>query len=169
MSEARYLPRADYLRLRLAQKDLVADAGGVRRAERVTGYPHQALSRICSDSEEHADRWLRLDFIADLEASIDRPVVTAMLAELLGMVLVKLPEAGTPDAVGLVARVSEMLREVSDVSGGVATALRDARVTRREARALHREVKQAIQKLVEIDRDVALAAGAKPEDGEDEE
>ncbi|MBU2533306.1 MAG: hypothetical protein KKB37_11235 [Alphaproteobacteria bacterium] len=147
---------------------LVDTCGGPNSAERISRISQQQISRCGSVDEEHANRFAPIDEIADLEAHCGKPVVTEYLAELSGYVLVRVPDAAATDAVGLVSRVSEMLREVSDVSGGVADALRDNRVTRREAKGVHKEVREAIQKLVEIDREVDLVARSKPEGDEDD-
>ncbi len=164
---ARFHPGRVYTALKVRFRLLADTCGGPSNAEHISRISQQQISRCGSVDEEHANRFAPIDEIADLEAHCGKPIVTEYLAELSGYVLVRVPDATATDAVSLVSRVSEMLREVSDVSGGVADALRDNRVTRREAQGVHKEVREAIQKLVEIDREIDLIAHAKPEDEDD--
>lgn len=157
MSPARHLPARDYKAIKAASRDLVSECGGARRASDVTGLSHQVISRCISADPENADRFLRVDIVADLEGESGRPIVTELLAELSGHVLVPAPRGTNSEAVALISRVSDMLAEVSDVSGGVAAALRDDRVTAAEARSLHTEVREAMQALAALDQQIALA------------
>ncbi len=159
---ARLHARRVYNGAKTAFRLLVDRCGGPNSAERISRVSQTQISRYGDLSEEHASYFAPLDVVLDLESHCDAPIVSEYLAETAGYVLVPMPKAKTPDSATLVARVSDMLREVSDVSGGVAEALADDRITRAEAKALHREVREAMQKLAELDRDIGRAAEARP-------
>lgn len=168
MSAPRELPRRDYLAIRQAERDLVTACGGPSNAARHTRISQQAISRCLSADEEHALRFLPIDVVADLEAACGQPIVSRAVASLLFFVLVPAPEAlrVSGGALDLVQKVSALLAEVSDVSGGVAESLRDGAVSNDERVRLHREVREAMQALIVVDRQLDLAADecAEPDD-----
>lgn len=164
---ARYLSRVEYQRISRRLNELVEAAGGKAEAGRIIGVHHDIVARAISDKPEHANRGFRFDYVMDLEMALSRPIVTELAAEMLGFVLVPVPRAGeTPAAADLVGRVSKMLAEVSDVSGGVARALDDGAISADEARRIHREIGEAMAALATLDQQVLLAA--TDEEGESE-
>lgn len=65
---------------------LVKDVG-IEPACALTGKSKATLGRYYSDHEEHADRFMPIDAVAELEAAAPYPHVTAALAELQGISL----------------------------------------------------------------------------------
>ena len=63
---------------------LVKDVG-IEPACEVTGKSKATLGRYYSDNEEHSDRFMPIDAVAQLEAAAGYPHVTAALAELRGI------------------------------------------------------------------------------------
>lgn len=65
---------------------LVKDVG-IEPACEITGKSKATLGRYYSDHDEHADRFMPIDTVAQLEKAASFPHVTAALAELNGIVL----------------------------------------------------------------------------------
>lgn len=65
---------------------LVKDVG-VEAACKITGKSKATLGRYYSDHAEHADRFMPVDAVAQLEAKSSYPHVTSALAELLNITL----------------------------------------------------------------------------------
>ncbi len=150
-----YLAANEYSALIGAFRGLVRQCGGPNAASNIARVSQQQISRYMSASPEHARQFPPLDVIADLEAECGQPRVTKLLAEMEGFVLVPLPKArGGDDAVELIARVSGMLHEVADVSGGVAEALRDDCITEAECEHLHGQIREAQEALASLDQQI---------------
>ena len=60
---------------------------GVEAACEITGKSKATLGRYYSDHDEHSDRFMPIDTVAQLEAQASFPHVTKALAELLGCTL----------------------------------------------------------------------------------
>lgn len=157
---ARQLPQIDYLAVRAATRQLVKLCGGGNRAAAITRVGQQELSRY---GNPHDDKtvFMPADVVADLEAECGEPVLTKTLAELSGHVLVPVPHATNNLEATLVRRVSDMLAEVSDVSGGVSRALDDGEISVSEARLLHREILEAMGALAALDKELDAATKGK--------
>lgn len=65
---------------------LVKDVG-IEAACKLTGKSKATLGRYYSDSDEHDDRFMPIDVVAQLEASARFPHVTAALADLRGITM----------------------------------------------------------------------------------
>ena len=65
---------------------LVKDVG-IEAACRLTGKSKATLGRYYSESEEHADRFMPIDTVAQLEAAASSPHITMALADLRGITL----------------------------------------------------------------------------------
>jgi hypothetical protein len=65
---------------------LVKDVG-IEAACALTGKSKATLGRYYSDSDEHDDRFMPIDVVAELEAAARFPHVTAALADLRGITL----------------------------------------------------------------------------------
>jgi hypothetical protein len=124
----------DLVALKTAFRLLIDAVGGLEAAHAVTGYPVSRLSEAASPN--HADRWPRLDHVAELEAVAGRPLVTAVLAQLAGCTLDAAPrQPGTPGAalVGVV-------RHAGDVVSCAAAAMSDGRICEAERAELGRQL-----------------------------
>ena len=65
---------------------LVKDVG-IEAACKLTGKSKATLGRYYSDAEEHGDRFMPIDVVAQLEAGARFPHVTAALADLRGITM----------------------------------------------------------------------------------
>ena len=72
--------------LRKHSEALVKDVG-VEAAAALSGKSKATLGRYYSDDPEHADRFMPVDVVAQLEASARFPHVTAALADLRGITM----------------------------------------------------------------------------------
>ncbi len=144
----------DRLALKAATRAALALAGGVARFELATRVQAPALSKYAAPQETIA--FLPIDVAADLDRDIGAPVIAEALAALAGYRLVPAdaPAAGTPN----LADVARIMRETCDVSDALTAALADGRVTRTEARAIDREIEEAIRELRVLQSRVSGAA-----------
>jgi hypothetical protein len=133
---ARYLPASDYDRLKSSTRLLLRAAGGGKiAAEQIT---RGSESRLCEAGAPHLpDRFLGIDQLADLEASVGDPALTRILADMLGYDLVKRPAPQARNSWPL--RLAHLMAETSDVSCGLAEALADGCITPAERAALKAE------------------------------
>lgn len=140
----RQLPTSDYLRLKAATRDLVALAGGPRRAE---GLTRGTASRFSEYGAPHCERFYCVDQVADLEAEAGEPVVTRALAALMGCEVVprqKLKAEPVADA------LAQMIAETSRVAAQMVKAMADKRLSQRECDGLKRDIDAAIAGLHEL-------------------
>lgn len=144
---------ADEQRLALATKRAVQAAGGLKVCEDETKVSDSQISRCCSpnqrDSISVRDA-VRIDAIGAGEAG--HPHILNVMAEILGAVVIMLPEPVTDDRC-LQMSVIELSCELGDVSRAVSDALSgtgDAgtEVTPAEARV-------ALERLADLDRSSA--------------
>lgn len=144
----------DLVALKTAFRLLIDAVGGMEAAHAVTGYPTSRLSEAASP--HHADRWPRLDHVAELEAVAQRPVVTAVLAYMAGHVVQ--PQRSAPGSAG------EVLLGVMTQAGGVvstaAEAMADGSISARERLALR---EQLARLAADVDRAQAVLAALAPE------
>jgi hypothetical protein len=125
---------------------LVKDVG-VEAACRITGKSKATLGRYYSDSDEHDERFMPIDVVAELEAASGFPHVTAALADLRGITLsydAEKRDAGSKgvnqDVVALAQRFATLMSEYNQAIG-------DGRISINEAKRLLRET-LAIQKVL---------------------
>lgn len=132
---------------------LVRTVGGLQAASAaLNNYPTSRLSEAASVNV--ADRWPRVDHVAELEALAQRPLVTAHLAALAGFGLAAhAPAPGCPQA-----SLLHVIQAAGEMVASVAAALADGRVTPAE-RAQLGPVLDAVEVRLVRAR-AALAAGA---------
>lgn len=112
MSKARYLPKADYDRLKSASRDAVQIAGGLKRVvEFITrgsmGRLSEAISPDCDG------RFPAIDQVADIEAQIGKPIITAVLADMLGCDLT--PREASPVTRAPEELLGDAIQQAADV------------------------------------------------------
>lgn len=135
---------SDYAALRTAWRVLVKAAGGLEVASSVTG---AAVSRLHAGYDPNqADRFARVDHVADLEAVAATPLVTFHLARLAGCTLLPLPRAAGQDG----AVLADVLRGAGELGGRVAAAMGDGALDDAERAAL-------VEQLGALSRAVAHA------------
>lgn len=117
---------------------LVKDVG-IEAACALTGKSKATLGRYYSDSDEHDDRFMPIDVVAELEAAARFPHVTAALADLRGITLsydAERTNAATTgvnqDVVALAQRFAMLMSEYNQAIG-------DGKITINEAKRLLRE------------------------------
>ncbi|MFG1410313.1 hypothetical protein V5G24_04290 [Xanthobacter sp. VTT E-85241] len=139
-----------YAALKGAVRDLVEHAGGVTRAARVSRADAPRLSRYGSIHEEmHAP----IDVIADLEQDVGDPIVTRMLAEMAGYVLV--PKAmAEGQGTQFAQHLADVARSSSGVVADLAEAQADGIVDTHEAARILPKIAKAHTKLAEAEADL---------------
>lgn len=158
MTIARIFSNETYERLKGAARDLVGAAGGPRRCQGITRGTESLLSRYGARQEEV---FAPIDVIADLEKDAGEPIVTRLLAELSGHLLVPVPTA-TGD-MNWKAHLFGLLSEGGEVGLGLSEATLDDDVSRAEAKALLPKVTAAQVVLAALgDALTRVIDGAKP-------
>lgn len=127
---------------------LVKDVG-IEAACALTGKSKATLGRYYSTADEHSDRFMPVDTVAQLEAAAGFPHVTSALAELKGIALSydatrnEHPKEGgvNADVIALSQRFAMLMAEYSD-------AIEDGIITINEAKRLLRETLELQQVLM---------------------
>jgi hypothetical protein len=138
---------------------LVKDVG-IEAACEITGKSKATLGRYYSEAEEHADRFMPVDTVAQLEAASSFPHVTVALADLRGITL---SYDDTPandrkrgginqDVVALSQRFAQLMAEYHE-------SILDGRITANEARRMLRETLAIQQVLLEMKLNLEDEAG----------
>lgn len=138
---------------------LVKDVG-VEAACEATGKSKATLGRYYSDAEEHADRFMPIDTVAELEAAASFPHVTAALADLRGITLSydeappNLRKKGgvNQDVVALSQRFAQLMAEYHQ-------SIQDGAITATEAKRMLRETLAIQRVLVEMKLSLEEEAG----------
>ncbi|MGL4311404.1 MAG: hypothetical protein ACRCSU_13050 [Paracoccaceae bacterium] len=125
---------------------LVKDVG-IEAACALTGKSKATLGRYYSDATEHADRFMPVDVVAQLEEAARFPHVTSALADLRGITLAYdqdrhlAPKGGVnQDVVALSQRFAQLMAEYNQ-------SISDGRITINEAKRLLNET-QEIQRVL---------------------
>lgn len=156
----RQLPASDYSALKAATRQLVTTVGGPSAAALVTRGDHQSVSRYGSANPEHGERFMPIDVVADLESECEQPIVTRMLAEQAGFLLVPMPRAAGGLALQMIT--AKALKETSEVFVSLADSLGDGSLSADEAERVTRDIDEAIAKLAALRLQVlAEAEGAE--------
>lgn len=129
---------------------LVKDVG-IEPACELTGKSKATLGRYYSDHPEHADRFMPIDAVINLEKAAGYPHVTSALAELQGIVLShderreNAPKAGgvNSDIIALSQRFAMLMSEYQQ-------SIEDGVITVNEAKRLLKETSQLQQVLIDM-------------------
>ncbi|AXI45387.1 hypothetical protein C1J03_04640 [Sulfitobacter sp. SK012] len=129
---------------------LVKDVG-IEPACVLTGKSKATLGRYYSDNEEHADRFMPVDAVAQLEDAASYPHVTAALAELKGIGLNfddRRPNEERSggvysDVIALSQRFAMLMSEYQQ-------SMEDGKITMNEAKRLLRETTLLQQVLIDM-------------------
>lgn len=120
---------------------------GIEAACELTGKSKATLGRYYSDQEEHDDRFMPIDVVAQLEAASSFPHVTSALADLRGITLSydgTKRNAGSSgvnqDVVALAQRFAQLMAEYNQ-------AISDGKISVNEAKRMLRET-LAIQEVI---------------------
>lgn len=142
----RLLPKTDYKRLKGACRDLVDEVGSAKRATELTRICAARLSEALAPHCE--DRFLCIDQVADLEADVGSPIVTRILADMLGLDIV--PREVSRSNLPIRSLIAAVTRESADLTARFLEASEDNRLSADERTELRREAEEAIEKLNEL-------------------
>jgi hypothetical protein len=128
-------PAAEYLALRDACRRLVVAGGGVHHAAKLTDAAAATLARYYHDD---AGAWMGVDKLLDLEGATGKPIVSAVLAELLGYRLVPNDPCGMSvvDVLAVVVEVGEYAGSVQAMDADGARSVSEIRAAITEAQGV---------------------------------
>ena len=128
---------------------LVKDVG-IEAASALTGKAKATLGRYYSDSDDHDDRFMTIDVVAELEAASRFPHVTVALADLRGITLSYdaerrngVSKGVNQDVIALAQRFAMLMAEYNQAIG-------DGRISANEAKRLLRETLAIQQVLLDM-------------------
>ena len=128
---------------------LVKDVG-IEAASALTGKAKATLGRYYSDSDDHDDRFMPIDVVAELEAASRFPHVTVALADLRGITLSYdaerrngVSKGVNQDVIALAQRFAMLMAEYNQAIG-------DGRISANEAKRLVRETLAIQQVLLDM-------------------
>lgn len=127
---------------------LVKDVG-IEAACALTGKSKATLGRYYSESDEHADRFMPVDAVAQLEAAASYPHVTSALAELHGS---GLTGGGTQknSSGGVNSDVIALSQRFAMLMGEYQQSIEDGIITVNEAKRLLRETIELQKVLIDM-------------------
>jgi hypothetical protein len=128
---------------------LVKDVG-VEAACEITGKSKATLGRYYSESDEHDDRFMPIDVVAQLEATSRFPHVTAALADLRGITLSYDGEKRNATSSGVNQDVVALAQRFGMLMAEYNQAIGDGKITINEAKRLLRETLAIQQVLLEM-------------------
>jgi len=137
---------------------LVKDVG-LEAACAITGKSKATLGRYYSDSDEHDDRFMPIDVVAELEAAARFPHVTAALADLRGITLSYDTERRNSGSRGVNQDVVALAQRFALLMGEYNQAIGDGRISINEAKRLLRETLAIQQVLLEMKLNLEHEAG----------
>lgn len=117
---------------------LVKDVG-IEAACALTGKSKATLGRYYSDQEEHGDRFMPIDVVAQLETAARFPHVTAALADLRGITLSYNGEKRNATSGGVNQDVVTLAQRFAQLMAEYNLAIEDGKISPNEAKRLMRE------------------------------
>jgi hypothetical protein len=145
----------DHLILKAAYRSLLKAAGGPSyAAQEITRTDPARLSRYGNPNEQ---MFAPMDVIRDLEAHVGEPIVSRVLADLAGFVLV--PKKAATRSVDYDQHLAAIAREMSDVVGEIVAAKADGSVTPAEIKRIREQVRESQEALADLDADLQRAEG----------
>jgi len=137
---------------------LVKDVG-VEAACQITGKSKATLGRYYSDNDEHDDRFMPIDVVADLEAASRFPHVTAALADLRGITLSYDAEKRNATSKGVNQDVVALAQRFAMLMSEYNQAIGDGKISVNEAKRLLRETLAIQQVILEMKLNLEEEAG----------
>ena len=128
---------------------LVKDVG-IEAACELTGKSKATIGRYYSDSDEHGDRFMPIDVVAQLEAASRFPHVTASLADLRGVTLSYDAEKRNATTKGVNQDVVALAQRFAMLMSEYNSAISDGVITVNEAKRMLRETLAIQQVLLEM-------------------
>ena len=137
---------------------LVKDVG-VEAACQITGKSKATLGRYYSDNDEHDDRFMPIDVVADREAASRVPHVTAALADLRGITLSYDAEKRNATSKGVNQDVVALAQRFAMLMSEYNQAIGDGKISINEAKRLLRETLAIQQVILEMKLNLEEEAG----------
>ncbi len=128
---------------------LVKDVG-IEAACELTGKSKATLGRYYSDSDEHGDRFMPIDVVAQLEAGARFPHVTSALADLRGITLSYDAEKRNSESKGVNQDVVMLAQRFAMLMGEYNLAISDGVISVNESKRMLRETLAIQQVLLEM-------------------
>ena len=137
---------------------LVKDVG-IEAACTLTGKSKATLGRYYSDAQEHDDRFMPIDVVAQLEASARFPHVTAALADLRGITMSYDAEKRNAPSTGVNQDVVALAQRFAMLMSEYNIAIGDGVISINEAKRLLRETLAIQQVLLDMKLNLEEEAG----------
>ncbi len=128
---------------------LVKDVG-IEAACELTGKSKATLGRYYSDSNEHDDRFMPIDVVAQLETAARFPHVTAALADLKGITLSYDAERNDATSKGVNQDVVALAQRFAMLMSEYNAAISDGKISVNEAKRMLRETLAIQQVLLQM-------------------
>jgi hypothetical protein len=135
--------------LRKHTEALVKDVG-IEAAAALSGKSKATLGRYYSDDPEHAERFMPIDVVAELEAAARFPHVTEALADLRGITLSYHAEAKPNVKGGVNQDVVSLAQRFAQLMGEYNLSIADGTISINEAKRLLNETLQIQKVLIEM-------------------
>jgi hypothetical protein len=148
-------PLSNYLK---KHTELLVKDVGVEKACEVTGRSKATLGRYYSDDADHADRFMPVDVVAQLEAVAKHPHITAALADLRGITMDYDPERKTK-AGGVNSDVVHLSQRFATLMGEYNLSIADGKISINEAKRLLAETSTLQRVLMEMKLHLENEAG----------
>jgi hypothetical protein len=143
----------DHLVLKAAYRDLLKAAGGpVYAAQNITRTDPARLSRYGNPNEQ---MFAPVDVIRDLEAHVGEPIVTRVLADQAGHVMV--PKKAATRSVDFDQHLACIAKELSDLVGGIAQAKADGTISAAEIEAIKTQIREGYEAIANFEADLGRA------------
>ncbi|MDR7125759.1 hypothetical protein [Pseudotabrizicola sp. 4114] len=128
---------------------LVKDVG-IEAACKLTGKSKATLGRYYSDQDEHDDRFMPVDVVAQLESAARFPHVTSALADLRGITLSYDADKRNATSKGVNQDVVVLAQRFAMLMSEYNTAIGDGVITVNEAKRMLRETLAIQQVLLDM-------------------
>ncbi|CAI2936129.1 hypothetical protein [Aminobacter niigataensis] len=142
-----------FYRIKAAQRDLIAMAGGVERAADVTSFSKSVVGRWNHAADHDL---MPISAVLALEAECGVPLVTSAMADLNGRRLAD-PDAMQVATGNILARHAETCRHAAELMATGAASFADGKVTPSEAAEMDRAASRMEHGLAELRKTLAGA------------
>ena len=123
---------------------------GLEAACALTGKSKATLGRYYSDAEEHSDRFMPVDAVAQLEEAAGYPHMTAALAELRGITIAYDGARRNARGGGVNSDVVALSQRFAMLMGEYNQSIEDGVITINEAKRLLRETLESQRVLLDM-------------------
>jgi len=130
--------------------EALVKAVGIEAACQITGKSKATLGRYYADTDEHSDRFMPVDTVAQLEAAASYPHVTSALAELNGISLSYDKERRNSKSDGVNSDVVALAQRFAMLMSEYHQSIEDGIITVNEAKRLLRETTALQQVLIDM-------------------